>query len=194
MKKLQHIHWLSVPFLLVCILFAASSHEAYAQQVAVKANALNWALCTPDIGLEIVTGEHTSVGFSVFGHYKPYTVDSRLLVFQPEFRYWFNGRPLIREYVGVTAFAATYDIAVNNHVYGGDALAVGLTGGYVFALGRRWNLELSGGFGVLGFRQKQYYRHDNYDDFFVDEATKVNSTGYKLFPVKLGVSFIYIIK
>ncbi|MDE7127803.1 MAG: DUF3575 domain-containing protein [Bacteroidales bacterium] len=168
--------------------------RAGAQQIAVRANALNWALCTPDIGVDIVTGEHTSVEISAFGHYRPYGMDSRLFVFQPEFRYWFNGRPLVREFVGVAAFAATYDMTVSNHVYDGDAVALGITGGYVFTLGRRLNLELSGGIGLLGFRQKQYYRHDNYDDYFVGEAVKANSWGYKLFPVKLGVSFIYIIK
>lgn len=194
MKILQHIYRFPAFLCLVSALFLASSRKADAQQVAIRANALNWALCTPDIGLEIVTGEHTSVGLSAFGHYRPYGMDSRILVFQPEFRYWFNGRPMTREYVGVTAFAATYDMTVRSQVYDGDALALGLTGGYVFTLGKRWNFELSGGFGVLAFRQKQYYNHDNYDDYFVEEAVKVNSWGYKLFPVKLGVSFIYIIK
>lgn len=71
---------------------------------------------------------------------------------------------------------------------------LGLVGGYVFRLSDHWNLELCGGFGILGFKQKQYYRHDNYDDYFVDEAVKANSLGYKLFPAKLGVTFSYIIR
>ena len=75
-----------------------------------------------------------------------------------------------------------------------SSAGIGLTGGYVFSLGKRWNLELSGSFGLLWFRQKQYYVHDNYDDYFVDEAVKTNARGYKLFPVKLGVTFSYIIK
>lgn len=192
MKHLPHIAGVARLFLI--FLLMGLCLRAGAQQIAVRANALNWALCTPDIGVDIVTGEHTSVEISAFGHYRPYGMDSRLFVFQPEFRYWFNGRPLVREFVGVAAFAATYDMTVSNHVYDGDAVALGITGGYVFTLGRRWNLELSGGVGVLGFRQKQYYRHDNYDDYFVGEAVKANSWGYKLFPVKLGVLFIYIIK
>lgn len=181
--------------LAVCLGFGLlHSQEAKAQQFAVKTNALFWAMSTPDIGFELVTGEHTSVALSVSGHYKPYGINSKLALLQPEFKYWFNGRPLTRTFVGVTAFAATYDIAVGNFAYDGEAFAAGVTGGYVFDLGKRWNLELSGGFGLLVFNQKQLYKNDHYDDYFVDEAVKANSWGYKLFPVRLGITFSYIIK
>ena len=79
-------------------------------------------------------------------------------------------------------------------VFDGEAFALGVTGGYVFDLAPRWSLELSGGFGFLFFNQKQMTIHDNYDDNFVGESVRANSWGYKLFPVKLGVTFIYIIK
>ena len=61
-------------------------------------------------------------------------------------------------------------------------------------MGKRWNLELFGGFGALLFHQKQYHADDHYDDYFVDEAVQANAWGYKLFPIKLGVTFSYIIK
>ena len=41
--------------------------KAQAQQVAVKTNLLSLAAMTPDLGLELVTGEHTSVAISAFG-------------------------------------------------------------------------------------------------------------------------------
>lgn len=184
----------AVVFVAVCAMLV-SSHEAKAQQVAVKTNALYWAALTPNVGCEIVTGEHTSVDLSAMGHWLPAGLPSKLLSIQPEFRYWFNGRPMTREFVGVTTMIATYDMTVaKKYVYNGNALMLGLVGGYVFALSDHWNFELCGGFGVLGFKQKQYYINDNYDDYFVDEAVKANSMGYKLFPAKLGVSFSYIIK
>lgn len=184
-------------FAAVCVaalFFFVSGQEAKAQQVGVKTNALMWLAMTPNAGCEVVIGEHSSLDLSVFGHYKPYGMQSELLAFQPEFRYWFNGRPMIREYVGVTALITTYDIGLGKRVYDGDAAGLGITGGYAFMLSKRWNLELSGGFGLIGFHQKQYHRDDNYDDYFVDEAVKANAWGYKLFPMKLGVSFSYIIK
>ena len=179
-----------LPLLLLC----AGQKEAGAQQVAVKTNVLMWAAMTPNLGFEIVTGEHTSVDLGAFGHYMPYGVDSRIIGLQPEFRYWFNGRPMIREFIGVGALMTIYDINWKDNVYDGDAVGLGLTAGYVFSLGKRWNLELSGSFGLMYFYQKQYHINDNYDDYFVDEAVRTNAQGYKMFPVDLGVTFTYIIK
>ena len=192
--KMKCLYKLSANFVLLLLLLCAVQHRAAAQQVAVKTNALMWAALTPNLGFEVVTGEHTSVDLSVFGHKNPYGVKSGLLGIQPQFRYWFNGRPLIREFIGVGALLSTYDITWKKSVYNGDAIGLGLVGGYVFSLGKRWNLELSGSFGFMYFLQKQYRINDNYDDYFVDEAVKTNAKGYKLFPVDLGVTFIYIIK
>lgn len=168
---------------------------ARGQIVAVKTNALSWLACTPDIGLELVTGEHSSLSFSAFGHYKPYGVwDSKMIAVQPEFRYWFNGRPFTREYVGVAAGIVRYDTQMFRQVFKGDAASLGITGGYVFSLGEHWAFELSAGVGVLFFRHQQYDKGDNYDDYYVHEASRVNNWGYKLFPTKLNASFIYIIR
>ena len=181
---------LALPFIFSLLLLIAAGREACAQQFAVKTNALFDAALTPDIGVELVTGEHSSVALSVFGHWKPYGINSKMISVQPEFKYWFNGRPLVREYIGATAFATAYDINVNNHVYTGNAVSLGITGGYVFPLNDRLNIEFSGGFGLLFFRQKQYLSNLSYNP----EFSPVNAYGYKLFPSKLGVTFIYIIK
>ena len=180
--------------------------RAEAQQVAVKTNLLSWTLATPDLGVEMISGEHTSLALSVFGHsYEkgilcPKEQGSKLVVVQPEFRYWFNGRPLTREYVGISAFWASYDTHAPFHgqdrvqYYDGDALALGLSGGYVFTLGKRWGLELSGGTGLVLFRQKHFWEGDNYNAYFDGRVSEPNSWGYMIFPVKLAVSLIYIIK
>ena len=189
-------------FLAVCavLLFflGGGRQEAMAQQVGVKTNALMWAGLTPNIGCEIVVGEHSSIDLStfgnslVFGKDKAYpTLASKIIAFQPEYRYWFNGRPMVREYIGVSAMLATYDVTASKYVYDGNAISLGLTGGYSFILGTNWRLELCGGFGVLLFSQKQYYETN---DYYVDKSIEANSKGYKLFPAKLGVSFTYIIK
>ena len=86
---------------------------------------------------------------------------------------------------------AGYDMNISNYVYNGNAASLGLTGGYVFLLGKRWRLDLCGGFSFLFFFQKQYYETD---DYYVDKDISYNSWGYKLFPAKLGVSFTYIIR
>ena len=190
MKSISLHRYIVAVCAVVLFFLVGSRHEAQAQQVGVKTNALMWAALTPNIGCEVVFGEHSSVDLSAFGHINPYGFDSELLAFQPEFRYWFSGRPMIREYFGVSAMIASYDMTVNKFVYDGNALSVGLTGGYAFYLGTHWRFELSGGFSLLGFNHRYYFESD---DIYIDEE-RFRSFGYKLFPAKLGVSFTYIIK
>lgn len=191
MNRLSRIGLLFATAMLAAALGACP--VARAQRLAVKTNVLHLGLATPDLGLEVVTGEHTSISLSAFGNKRPYGKDIQLLVIQPEFRYWFNGRPLIREYVGVTAFGASYDLTMTSHVFKGNALGIGFTGGYVFALGQRLNIELGAGTGLLFFRQKKYLSDDRYDQFFAGEPSTANDSGYKLFPVKLEISVSYIL-
>ena len=186
--------------LIGCMLaFCVFNPEVKAQQFGVKTNALMWTAITPNAGLEIVVGERSSIDLSVF--YKPrYDADmgvllnSRIVGFQPEYRYWFSGRPMTREFVGATTLLANYYLIHKDYVYDGNAISLGVVGGYSFILGSKWRLELCGGFSFLGFLQKRYHINDNYDDYFVGESVKANSWGYKLFPAKIGVSFTYIIK
>lgn len=181
-------------FLFASLLCLLPSPKAAAQQVAVRANALSWAMLTPDLGLDIITGEHTSLVFSALGHYKPYGIDSKLGALQGEFRYWFSGRPLTREYIGATLFGATYDIHLSSRVYAGNAVGLGLVGGYSFILGERWSLDLTAGTGLVAFHQKYYLAGDRYEDYFINEVSSPNTLGIKLFPVRLAVSFVYIIR
>ncbi len=165
--------------------------RAGAQQVALRSNALRTTLLTPDLGVELVFGEHSSAAVSVFGNWKPYGVDSKIIAVQPQFRWWFGGRPLVREYVGLAALFTSYDIGWRERTYRGLAGGAGLTGGYVLPLGTRWGVEFSGGLGLVWFGQHRGSRYDSFGDIGGDVY---NSRGYKLLPMNLGVSFVYIIR
>lgn len=192
MKSLFNI--IRIPTVLVAVGLFLISSNAGAQQLGIKTNALMWAGLTPNLGCEVVVGQRSSIEMSVFGNYKPYGADCRLFGVQPEYRYWFSGRPMTREFVGATVMVADYDLIVRNHSYDGYAVSMGITGGYSFSLGVRWRLELCGGFALMMFNHKHHYRHDNYDDYFIEESVGANAWGYKLIPAKLGVTFTYIIK
>ncbi len=60
-------------------------------------------------------------------------------------------------------------------------------------LNRRLNVEFYGGFGAVYFKQKQYYKNDNIEDY-TDGTAQANANGYKLLPIKIGVSISYIFK
>lgn len=176
------------------LLLAGAQHTIVAQQVAIKGNALMYAVGMPNLDFEFVVGDHSSMDLSVFGGYKPYGTDVKLIGLQPEYRYWFNGRPMVREYIGIAVLGATYDIQWKKNIYKGDAVGAGITMGYSMPLGKRCNVEFYGGFGAVYFQQKQYYKSDNFKDYVRNGLGKANAHGYKLLPIKLGVSFSYIIK
>lgn len=183
-----------IKYLFLTVLLLIGNEYSSAQQVAVKTNGLMLLTGLPNMGVEFVTGEHTSMDMTVFGGYKPYGKNIKLIGVQPEFRYWFNGRPMVREYLGIAALGASYDIQWSKNIYKGDAFGIGATMGYSLILGKRLNLEFYAGFGAVYFRQKQYYINDNFADYEANNATRTNAHGYKLMPTKIGVSISYIIK
>ncbi|MGM9764616.1 MAG: DUF3575 domain-containing protein [Candidatus Cryptobacteroides sp.] len=168
--------------------------RACAQQFAIKVNALSWALSSPDIGAELVVGDRSSVALSVSGNYMPFGLDVRIIGVMPQYRYWLAGRPMIREYVGVSAFYSAYDLNFTKNIFKGNAVGVGLTGGYVFSLGKHWGLDLSGGLAMAMFIQKRHGKSDSYEDYYAGNIAWDNSRGLCLMPFNLGVTFIYIIK
>lgn len=190
---MDNIFRLPAILLLSAIMFSWPQNSA-AQNISVKTNALLLGALTPNLGCELVTGEKTSVQLVLAGHKNPYGFTSEIFCVRPEFRYWFGGRPMVREFIGVQAILATYDMTFKNQVFNGDAVGAGLTGGYAFPLAERWNLELSCGIGVAYYHQKKYFSGDNYDDYFIGGRPQANSWGWKLIPTELGITFTYIIK
>ena len=189
-----HLTLLLRSTLLIVLLWLCSLPVLHAQQVAVKTNGLMLAAMAPNLGCEFVVGERSSIDLSAFGAVNIYGNKAKMIGFQPEYRYWFNGRPMTREFVGIAALGVSYDITWGRHIYQGDAAGAGITFGYSFNLSKRLNVECYGGFGAVFFRQKQYYVNDNFEDFQKNEAAHANATGYKLLPIKLGVSISYILR
>lgn len=208
----QYIYNLLLRTLVVgALLFCLGQPKVHAQQVTIKTNGLMWLAMMPNAGCEFVVGERSTVDLSAFGSMNIWGNKAKILGFQPEYRYWFNGRPMTREYVGVGALATSYDITWGEKVYEGDAGGIGLTFGYVlnfgtkeskgkgFAatlhkLGRRLNVEFYAGCGLVFFQQKQYFKGDHFDDYTGTGAVQANAKGYKLLPIKLGVAVSWILK
>jgi len=186
--------WLVALALLLTLPFQAS-----AQRLAVKTNVLSLAMATPDLGFELVTGEHMSLSISAYGTHNPYWRDlsagedmnTSLFVIQPEVRYWFNGRPLTRFFAGVDAMAVSYDFPLMEVVHKGNAAGAGLTAGYVFNITKRLDLEISTGAGALFYWGK---RADTREGALPAEDGMPQTWGYKLMPNKIGISLVYIIK
>ncbi len=177
--------------LLACVvaLWALSTQELSAQMVAVRTDALKDLLLTPNVGLDFVVGERYTLGAEVAFNHNPYGLKMQMTSVTPEFRYWFNGRPFTRQYIGIVANMTGYNIALNNHHHG-DALGIGLSFGHVWTLTKRWNIDLTGSLGMIGYREKFYYKYDNIADY----GERANARGYVLLPVRLGVSVVYVLR
>ena len=176
------------------LLLLCTAGVMQAQKIAVKTDALMLGTMTPNVGGELIVGERTSICLSAFGNYKPYGKDIKMIGVIPEWRYWFNGRPLIREYVGIAALGTHYDITWKDDIYHGDALGAGLSFGYVWKLGRRIAVECYASCSAVYFKHKHYNVYDNMEDYELFESSRTDVSGWKIMPTKIGVSFTYILK
>lgn len=171
-----------ISFLLICC-----GVQVHAQRVAVKTNALGWLTATPNVEAEFVLGRHVSLNMEVAGN--PISTDNfktTFTHFQPELRYWLN-RPMVSHFFGITAFTNNFNMLVQDVHHKGDAFAAGLTYGYAWVLNEHWNIEATAGVGVMHYRQFKY-------DKGTPKPASVNDSKTIVAPVKLGISFVYIIR
>lgn len=179
-----------IKFLLVAGIFCLLSLTANAQQLAIKTNLLSDALMAPSLGFELVTGEHTSVdiqGMTTLN--TPYHKNISLTMIQPEYRYWYAGRPMTRGFIGIAGTLAQYDATWKNTTYDGYAGGVGITMGYVFHLGSRMNIEFQGGVGAYYTHHKQFN-----PALTLDPEKETYHNAMQMLPTKFGISFVYILK
>ena len=169
--------------LFVLMVFVALG--ASAQRIGIKTNALQWAACTQNVGAEFVVGRHISLNIEAARNRLDVSrVNLSHTSLMPEVRIW-TQRPMARHFVGVVAGIAKYDTRLGDTYRNGNALMAGLTYGYDFVLGKHWNLELTAGAGYARCKQIRYK---------TGEAKPKERTPKNAFtPLKLGVSFIYII-
>lgn len=166
------------------LVLAFFSAHASAQLLAVKTNALMWGNMTPNLGLELVTSERTSVAGNV---YYSINTEARLIdcgVRGADFqlRYWFSNRPLARSFIALGVQAVHYNAFLNNKSHIGDAAGPGLVYGYALPVGRRFNIEFSAGMSMTWYREK------------LNSNTTYNNSGHRLMPMGLGISCSYIFK
>lgn len=184
--------------LAVLFLFTASV-TLFAQKVAIKNNLLYDATASPNLALEMATGQKTTLelgaGINWFNFSDNRT--AKHLLVQPEFRWWmcdvFNGH-----FVGVHAHGAQFNVGgwdipvgrlenFNENRYQGYLYGGGVSYGYQWLLSPRWNLETSIGGG---------YARIHYDQYPCTECgTKISDGTYNYWGVtKAAISLIYFFK
>lgn len=179
-----------IRILAACACLLGFSHEAQGQILAVHNDVAIDALGVPNLGFELRVGERSTVALNGMVGNKLLGEKFRLVALQPEYRYWFGGRPMLHYFVGLGGIAATYDVDWKHHVYKGEAAGLGVTLGYVLPLSSRFNVDFHAGVGVVAYKHKEYYHGDHYEYFTHD----YNRSGTWMMPARVGVSIAYIIK
>jgi len=198
-------------YLIIAVLFfLASAGTASAQKLAVKTNALYWGTATPNLGLEYAMADRWTLELE--GGYNPWTFDSeknmkiKHWLFSPEVRYWFcesflghfvgiNGNYTLFNISGIPTPGVFIDLSSNTDSktdlkdsrVQGWAVGAGVTYGYAFPIARRWNMELTLGYGIWYTEYGQY--ESRKCGLFQQDVQK-----WALGPTALGVSFMFMIK
>lgn len=180
------------PFILFCLL---GHTTGMAQMLSLRTNLLWDALEAPSLGMEISTGNSTSLGLNIsYARHPLYAKSSRIILVQPEWRYYLSRRTMHGTYMGIGAVGADYDLQWKGKRYNGDAAGAGFTVGCMVTLASRLNLDLHAGVGAVAYRQKEYYEGDNYNDYSLNSNVKTNANGYALLPTDFGITLSYILK
>lgn len=182
----------------IFILFASLlSLSGYSQHMAIKNNLLYDATLTPNLSLEFGVSKKFTI--DVGAGYNPFEFSNnkkfKHWLVQPEFRYWtcerFNGW-----FFGLHAHGGEYNVAaldlpfgifknLKDYRYEGYFVGGGLSAGYQWMLGNRWNLEASIGAG---------YTYINYDKYCPECGPSVDSGPYHYWGItRATISFVYFI-
>ena len=183
--------------LIIVAFLSLSTIELSAQRIAVKSNILQWATATPNIGLELGVSQRLTLDLT-YG-INPFTFENnkkwKHWIVQPELRYWFCER-FYGHFLGLHLGGGEYNLSrvkiptvknSQNYRYEGWDVLGGISYGYSWILGKRWNLEATLGLGVI---------HTNYERFECPDCGRHIENGKSTFfsPTKAGVSIIYMLK
>ena len=155
-------------------LFVVFCNITNAQSIAIKTNALYWSVNgTINLGAEVGLSENSTL--DIGAGYNPWRVNgndnnNKKLAHwlgEVEYRYWFC-KKFIGNFLGVHVLGSQYNISHHNlrllfgkdskdYRFQGYAIGAGVSWGYQFYLGKRWNLEATIG---VGYARLQYSKYN----------------------------------
>lgn len=165
-----------------------------AQIVSVNSDVLMDGCLLPNLGVEFGVNSKSSLSVNAMYGTHAFFNDVKLTAIQPEWRFYFSGRPMYHHFIGIGALAASYEAHMNKKIYNGDGAGVGVTFGYVLPISNHFNIDFHAGCGMFFYRQKEYFEEKGFDEFIEDGIEKANSHGSRMVPTRIGISLTYIIK
>lgn len=187
-------------FSFLLLLLFLSPAWLWGQQSGIKSNLLYDATGTLNFGVEVGLSPRWSLDLS--GNYRPWSFsDTRTLrhaLLQPEVRYWlcqrFNGHFFGAHLIGSVFNAGGFNFPgkrfeeLKTSHYEGWAAGAGLSYGYQWMIGERWNLEASFGLGYV------HAWYDRYECHHCGRKLEAGRSSGFFTPTKVAVSIIYFIR
>lgn len=161
---------------------------------AIKSNLLYDATASMNLGVEFKLSNKWTLEVPV--SYNPWTFSDnkkwKHVLVQPEARWWlceaFNGH-----FLGLHGHYASYNVgnvdigSLKDYRYEGWLAGAGVSYGYQFYLGRRFNLELALGVGYA------YIKYDKYKCATCGDFVKSDHKNY-FGPTKAAITLVYLLK
>ncbi len=166
-----------------------ASPGAKAQRMALKTNAVEYLILSPNLTFEARLSRVLSlqIGMAVNPINKPIAgLQATNFRVEPELRYWFN-RPMARHFIALSCTAGTYSLELKDRCLKGDAVAAGISYGYSWVLSKHWNMEAEIGVGLANLHA---YRFDKGQP----RPKSMNFRHTLPVPVRFGLSFGYVFK
>lgn len=166
--------------------------------LAIKSNMLYDISLIPNIEVEVPIFDKWSIGAQAMCGWWLKSDNSRCWQIQAadiEGRYWFGDRSKHRAltgwFAGVFASAGFYDFQLEdtNGIQGEFYVMTGVSGGYAIPIGRRMNLEFTGGIGYLVNDYQKYTVHAS--EYLVADGPQMRFKS--VFPAKLEVSLGWLL-
>ena len=198
-KKFKTVKLLKTNFLkpVFIVLFFLSAISLFSQQLAVKTNVPYLATATPNLTLELGLSEKFTLDLSYGINLFTFEDNKKWKhwLSQIELRYWLCER-FYGHFFGFHAGGGEYNFGrikiptvkdASSFRYEGWATMGGISYGYSWILGGRWNMEATLGIGVV---------YADYEKFDCPECGKLLEEDNKVFvaPTKVAVSVVYMLK
>ena len=170
--------------ILISILLLVTT-TTFAQEFALKTNVAYWATTTLNLGAEIVIGHKMTIDLT--GQYNPFKFGNNKKIthwaIQPGWRYW-TYQQFAGHFFGIHTHYGKYNGGLKKYRYDGWFAGAGISYGYQWIIGKRWNLETELGIG---------YAYLDFDKYLRNKCGKFISSGHKNYfgPTKLSISFMY---
>lgn len=184
---------------ILILLCSALPIFAFSQRFAIKNNLLYDATLTPNLGIEFGMGKKNTLDINA--NYNPFEFSNNKMykhwLVQPELRLWICEK-FNRTFFGIHAHGGEFNVSgvklpfnifpsLETYKYQGYFYGGGISVGYQWILGKRWNLEASVGGG---------YARVHYDKYYCKECSPLlESSIYNYWGLtKATLSIVYFIR